>query len=562
LPFFSADLLAADGALFSDVNAGLANGSVPGESGRLAAVFPGDVPVWAGSVPFQNSFAEFLGEAVFEEPLSPSASDEGSEDHTGDGGIAFGLVSFWLPPAAAPAAPVVLSEDEGYWYQPSGAGTASAPDAAPSELALESVTTPTATDNAPVASEADMAEELEKVIVAAQEPNVAPDSEGNRKESEKPGAESEQPKREQAPELKQAEASTPVPSPAPAVPAMQSVDGTRAGALEPAAQRLVPQCTSESTTKTERAGLRSAARKTELAFELRLRPVVNMVRTGSPQEPVKHTENNAPDMAASSGVEAKLAQPQTVQLLSPLRPIDPAVQVQSQDTPHTGLQAGSEPKEQQPGEAVQLMTDIEQNDRAQPIDPSSPSPSSRVHEPLSIHGAENRVERVEVRVESRPAAPVQSRTALHLETVPEWMPRAGAAPEVTNLRLNLEGADGKPVEIRIRDDGGQARVSVHTADPNYNEALRERVNDLVQDIEQTGFRVESLATPSKTIYSGDAGTTREGDQPSGDPSQRQHPSGGSDQHQRRQQEAQDQPSWSSEFESIFESSVPLVHGRR
>jgi hypothetical protein len=384
--------------------------------------------------------------------------------------------------------------------------------------------------------------------------------EADSEENEGPVAESEQPKREQAPELKQAEASPPVPNPASAVPAVQSVDGTTADATKPEVQRIVPQRTSESTSKAERTDLRAQAKKTELAFELRLRPVVNMVSTGSPEEPVKHIEDNAPETAASGGVEAKLAQPQAAQLLSPLRPVHPAAQ--SQDTPHTGLLAGTESKEPQLVEAVQHMTDVERNDRAQPIDPSSPLPSSRVHEAFSIHAAENRAEWVEARAEPRPAASVQPRTALHVETAPEWMPRAGAASEVTNLRLNLEGTDGNPVEIRIQDADGQARVSVHTANPNYNEALRERVNDLVQDIEQTGFRVESLVTPSKTTDSGDAGTRREDDQPSGDPSQRQHPSGGSDQRQRRQQEGQDQSSWSNEFESIFASPVPLVHGRR
>jgi hypothetical protein len=143
------------------------------------------------------------------------------------------------------------------------------------------------------------------------------------------------------------------------------------------------------------------------------------------------------------------------------------------------------------------------------------------------------------------------------------MPRPGAAAEVTDLRLVVDGADGTPVDVRIHDRDGQARVSVHTADPNYNETLKDRVTELVRDVERNGFRVESVLAPAKTSEGSASGTRRDhSDQPGDQGRGHQDQTGGSDQRQRRHQEQQDEPSWGSDFESVFASSIPSSSGRR
>jgi hypothetical protein len=134
------------------------------------------------------------------------------------------------------------------------------------------------------------------------------------------------------------------------------------------------------------------------------------------------------------------------------------------------------------------------------------------------------------------------------------MPRPAAAAEVSDLRLRLDAPDGSPVEIRVRDTAGQARVSVHSADAHYNEALKDRVAELVGDIEKNGYRVEMTLAPARSSAEGDDASNRQrgDDQSSGDSPQQQHnSSGGSNQRQGRQQDQDQQAPWNNEFESAF-----------
>jgi hypothetical protein len=140
-----------------------------------------------------------------------------------------------------------------------------------------------------------------------------------------------------------------------------------------------------------------------------------------------------------------------------------------------------------------------------------------------------------------------------------------AVPSVRDLQFQVEGPQGRPVTVRIHDQQGRLHVAVHTPHGEYAQTLRNRVNELIGDMESRGFRAE--AAPPAAAESADSarGGPR---QDQGGPAAQEpwsghdHPSGGSDHsgRERRQQseiepEHQASPdartSWSDELESAI-----------
>jgi len=66
-----------------------------------------------------------------------------------------------------------------------------------------------------------------------------------------------------------------------------------------------------------------------------------------------------------------------------------------------------------------------------------------------------------------------------------------AAP-AHEISVRVSAPDAPPVDVHIKEQGGEVRVAVRTADTGLQASLRHDLGTLVDRLEQTGFRAEAL----------------------------------------------------------------------
>ena len=132
--------------------------------------------------------------------------------------------------------------------------------------------------------------------------------------------------------------------------------------------------------------------------------------------------------------------------------------------------------------------------------------------------------------------------------------RTTEAPRTAPLRaisIDLPGTDLSKVAIQLTERNGDLRVSVRTADANLAGDLRLELKDLVSNLKQEGFKVESWAPSAPVVETQAHGHDHH---ESGNNEQQQSPDGGgggrqdsNPRDQRRQRQAY--PAWITEFEN-------------
>jgi len=259
---------------------------------------------------------------------------------------------------------------------------------------------------------------------------------------------------------------------------------------------------------------------------------------------------------------------------------------------------------QPPMEPSEPASDREAAPAAQPRPVESERPAAELREPFrqgeAVSGESNPRERTDA-AERRPAAPPKPRPQPELATRPHPVPRAssvsahtvagevrtpsmapyrtpefiatqpgtrtpwsnlaelpalpiehpqGPVQELSVVVSARAGEDRDPpqVQVRIVERGGEVKVAVHTPDVELSQALRERLGELVQRLEQTGYRTETWS-PAETRLEGISRRESQAEQESADGRHSQNYSQGSAQHNARRQKhrPEDQPLW---FESL------------
>lgn len=127
---------------------------------------------------------------------------------------------------------------------------------------------------------------------------------------------------------------------------------------------------------------------------------------------------------------------------------------------------------------------------------------------------------------------------------------------VREISIDLPGTDLSKVAIQLTERNGDLRVSVRTADTNLAGDLRLELKDLVSNLKQEGFKVESWAPTAPVVETQTHGHDYH---ESGNRDQQQHTGGGdtgqrdgSPRDQRRQR--QTYPGWITEFENHIDNT--------
>jgi hypothetical protein len=147
-------------------------------------------------------------------------------------------------------------------------------------------------------------------------------------------------------------------------------------------------------------------------------------------------------------------------------------------------------------------------------------------------------------------APAYAAPRTEAPTPPADNPPKASAP-LKDISMQVTQAGKERVDVRVVQQGGEVRVSVHSADAGLTSGLRQGLSDLQGRLEESGYRSEmwrpgASTAPLTATPSAQASTnqSRGGD---GQPQQ-----GGSQQESgRRNQNQSNQPRWVEELESSF-----------
>ncbi len=137
---------------------------------------------------------------------------------------------------------------------------------------------------------------------------------------------------------------------------------------------------------------------------------------------------------------------------------------------------------------------------------------------------------LETAVSAAPASASQTQfNAPHAQTVTEYVNPQNAAEAqpkgaVTDLRLQIDGAANQHVNVRVMQQAGELRMSVHSNDPALAQSLRDHAPELAAKLEQHHYEAEMLLGKGGEAHSFEAANTRANLQQ--DFSSRQQGSGG------------------------------------
>lgn len=147
---------------------------------------------------------------------------------------------------------------------------------------------------------------------------------------------------------------------------------------------------------------------------------------------------------------------------------------------------------------------------------------------------------------SSPAAAASPRSGLPEVTVaPEQSTPAAASREpVREIAVRLSG-ENENVEIRMAEQSGEIRLSVHAADAELRQALQDNLPELVQGLEERGFAAEAWRAGEGSLRS-DTGEHGGGEQPQGGGQGGAHQDG-------RRHRRNPQPEWLDEIARSLES---------
>lgn len=159
-----------------------------------------------------------------------------------------------------------------------------------------------------------------------------------------------------------------------------------------------------------------------------------------------------------------------------------------------------------------------------------------------------------VPTDSQPAAEPRADAAKALETSAVQTPAADVAAKpsgpLKDLSIQVGHVQNDKVELRVVERSGELQVAVRASNPDLAQGLRQGLGDLVDRLEQNGFRAEAWRPGAAPIAPQATGETQQRSmQYQQDQSQRHSQSGGQQQNQQQNRQHQsDRPQWVRELE--------------
>jgi hypothetical protein len=144
-------------------------------------------------------------------------------------------------------------------------------------------------------------------------------------------------------------------------------------------------------------------------------------------------------------------------------------------------------------------------------------------------------------------------------------PQPSSPSPVKDIALQLRHSGSESVDIRLVQQGNELRVAVHSADAGLTHGLRQGLSDLMQRMQETGYRVE-VWRPAAAAPAGASAEmqSNSNNYRNSDPQPQQQGSSQQQSGQRNQQQASSRrPRWMEEMEfsmSASSSRLGVSHG--
>ncbi len=216
--------------------------------------------------------------------------------------------------------------------------------------------------------------------------------------------------------------------------------------------------------------------------------------------------------------------------------------------PRTDAHAGR-PNQDASGEHFQLPREI------QPVDPPDPADQAPAQNASARAGLwalrEVSSQSASPQTAEASGAPVKDLAppALRADSSPQKAPGP-----LKDISIQLGQTPQEKVDLHLTERAGEMRMAVRAADPEMAHSLRQALPELVNRLQENGFRAEAWRPAGIVSGTGPLRETRESPSNSrgGDPQQQsgwsQHPGG------QRNQSQSDRPRWVAELESSFDGS--------
>lgn len=154
-------------------------------------------------------------------------------------------------------------------------------------------------------------------------------------------------------------------------------------------------------------------------------------------------------------------------------------------------------------------------------------------------------------------APAEAPAEIARPTMPDLPLQPAKAGALREITIQLPGAEAKPVDLHIIEDRGKVHVEVRTSDTQLASSLRDNVGDLVQKLDHSGFRTESVSTHKDAVAASPAGSQSQfsnnnGNKPAADQEHSDGRGGGQPGQQRQQEQGRgNRPRWLEEIVRNF-----------
>lgn len=206
-------------------------------------------------------------------------------------------------------------------------------------------------------------------------------------------------------------------------------------------------------------------------------------------------EETCPSRAITAGLVMKTPVVEKVttegEAPNPSRPDQPAAS-------GTQPRAKQEPATAQPDQVKNERheTEAEYKDSGRDVPPATPR-----YEPVTEAAALPAGVRPGAAELRRPSEPAPEPARVEIATAEE-KPATAPARTAHEISLRLPDAQGKSVEVRMVEQGGEVRVAVRTPDHELAQSLRENMGNLTRALESRGYQSE---TWQPTVHSSSAG---------------------------------------------------------
>jgi hypothetical protein len=283
---------------------------------------------------------------------------------------------------------------------------------------------------------------------------------------------------------------------------------------------------------------------------------------GLEQESRPQPFETADAFTGQADMETKAKRPPTA---TPLPPSPPAGKLEAHTIP-TKVQPASEPNhsEPDPRRPAQAVASTSASSVKRIAADAPDAVQDRGHSPdalgLSTHGVAATSERgrdaASTPESQRPTAPAAPADPLDTKLSSQARPSLA----LKDVSFQVTQSNSQKVQVRLVEQSGELRVAVHSGDSELTHGLRQGLSDLVERLQDNGFRADAWRPSGAGPLTGSTPETRSADNHHSNSDSQSQPGWSQQDRGRQDQNHFNRPRWVEELESSLTSGGETAGG--